>query len=520
MEIFITHLWKSAFIITIFYGFYKLFLQKETYFQSIRYFLLLGILLSITIPFITILKHVEVTPIEVITSNNLNVITPALESSINWYLIGISIYVVICAILFIKFIFQLISIALLIYRNNHKKVNGLFLVETTSITSPFSFFNFIVYNPAHFHEKELKQVLAHEKAHAIQLHSIDNLIANILVIICWFNPFAWLYQSSIMQNLEFIADDHAQKATRSQHSYQQLLLKTTIPNYQMALANNFYNSLLKKRIIMLHKQRSNTKTQWKFITLLPLLLTFVFTFNTNTIAQQKNSTTKIVTKNVNVFAMALDKESSDSDLKEISSTFLKKGLTVDFSEIVRNSTNNITAINISAKAKNGKAAASYASNLDDGINPIQISFDEKNNNLNIGATQSRHHSSYTYSTQGSGNRFVFLSDDHDDNKSVYVTKKGSKRIVVESHFDENDDHEEDIIKITTKKDGEKKKTTIISSNDDKDPLIILDGKEITKKEMEDLDADTIKSIDVLKGAKAIKKYGKKAKDGVVVITSK
>ena len=55
----------------------------------------------------------------------------------------------------------------------------------------------------------------------------------------------------------------------------------------MALANNFYNSLLKKRIIMLHKTRSNRKSQWKIALITPLLIAFVFAFNTKTIAQKK-----------------------------------------------------------------------------------------------------------------------------------------------------------------------------------------------------------------------------------------
>ncbi len=77
-----------------------------------------------------------------------------------------------------------------------------------------------------------------------------------------------------------------------------------------------------------------------------------------------------------------------------------------------------------------------------------------------------------------------------------------------------------MIKITTKNDVSTNKKIIISSNNDKEPLIILDGKEITKKEMEALDTDAIKSINVYKGTKAIEKYGKKAINGVIVINKK
>jgi hypothetical protein len=54
----------------------------------------------------------------------------------------------------------------------------------------------------------------------------------------------------------------------------------------------------------------------------------------------------------------------------------------------------------------------------------------------------------------------------------------------------------------------------------KKPLFFLDGKEITEKEMKDIDTEKIKSINVLKGKMAIDKYGAKAKDGVVEIKTK
>jgi len=38
--------------------------------------------------------------------------------------------------------------------------------------------------------------------------------------------------------------------------------------------------------------------------------------------------------------------------------------------------------------------------------------------------------------------------------------------------------------------------------------------------MKDLDHENIETIEVLKGSKAVEKYGDKARDGVVIITSK
>ncbi|MEY3678395.1 MAG: hypothetical protein RI924_536 [Bacteroidota bacterium] len=54
----------------------------------------------------------------------------------------------------------------------------------------------------------------------------------------------------------------------------------------------------------------------------------------------------------------------------------------------------------------------------------------------------------------------------------------------------------------------------------KDPIYILEGKMISKAEMGRLSPNSIESVSILKGAKAIEKYGKKGKRGVVEITLK
>jgi TonB-dependent SusC/RagA subfamily outer membrane receptor len=51
-------------------------------------------------------------------------------------------------------------------------------------------------------------------------------------------------------------------------------------------------------------------------------------------------------------------------------------------------------------------------------------------------------------------------------------------------------------------------------------LIFIDGEKKTKKELDALSPDQIKSVEVLKGESAIKEYGAEAKDGVIKITTK
>jgi outer membrane receptor for ferrienterochelin and colicin len=57
-------------------------------------------------------------------------------------------------------------------------------------------------------------------------------------------------------------------------------------------------------------------------------------------------------------------------------------------------------------------------------------------------------------------------------------------------------------------------------SDGKNPLFIVDGKEVTGKSLKDFDHDNIEKIEILKGDKAVEKYGEKAKDGVILIETK
>ena len=530
MEPLFTYLWKSAAIIMLFYGFYKLLLQKETHFRSNRYFLLSGVVASLILPLITIPLYVEIETIQsTIGDGIMNTAAVNPTQMIDWVAILLYGYLLITAIFLVKFILQLVSIANLIRKGVIKQKDNFYLVQTNSEASPFSFFNLIVFNPRQFNENELDHILNHEKIHALQKHSFDTILVHILTTIQWFNPLVWYYKKDLAENLEFIADENAQKSSSSETSYQELLLKTTVPNYQMAIANNFYNSFLKKRIIMLHKQRSNSNSQWKYVLIIPLLFAFMFTFNTETIAQQKK--VKIIKEKIEVYAMGISKKSTKADLDIIVNSFSEKGLDVKFSGVKRNSDTEITSIKIDATAKSGKASAAYASDLKDGINPIQISFDKENNNLSIGSSSDSH--GFTFSDKrhkvmrhkGKGkDSSVFISNDEDDDIStnIWVTKDGdttkiiNKKMIIdidEEHTsdkkhiyivkgdDEDDEIKTEVIKIRgAKGTGENHFVYLSDDEDDENTTTtyIVNGKKMTKEQFKKFDKEKIKTIEIKK----------------------
>ncbi|MFD1614799.1 M56 family metallopeptidase [Gelatiniphilus marinus] len=352
------YLLKASALIAIFYLCYKLFLQRDTFFESNRWFLLIGLVAAFALPFVVIPIYIEYTPMPIqnFVINDAYSVVEAAEDPFNFWQLGAIVYVVGVLLFFIRFLVQLGSLALLIAKNNKYKQNGFTFIETQTETPPFSFFKWIVYNPNTFNKDELQHIIAHEKVHANQYHSIDILISQMASIVFWFNPITWFYKKELQQNLEFIADYKAQNQSSCKKSYQHLLLKTSVANHHTALTNNFYNSLIKKRIVMLHKSKSKKINLLKYALVLPFLTLFLMGFNTEEVYVEKvsenNSSTNITNK---VEQQEISKESdrikiifrknlSDKDLKKIKKKLQNMDVVFTYSELKRNTEGEIVKI--------------------------------------------------------------------------------------------------------------------------------------------------------------------------------
>lgn len=302
METVLIYILKSGAVLGLFYCCYILFLKNETYFTANRHFLLGGILASLSIPFIKIKNIIWVetisTPIitnTAIQTDNLpefqNTLPSTIDTPIDWF--AILIYVYSTGVLFFlsRFMLQYWSVKKTLNSRERKKAGSFSIIETDSNIAPFSFFNTIVYNKKMYNNEELEVILTHEKAHCTQYHTLDIIFSHILIALQWFNPFAWLYQKSIQQNLEFLADAATIHQNVSVSNYQNVLLKAiTIQVQPNTITNHFYQSLIKKRIIMLHKQ-SNSKQHWKLLLILPLITGFIYSCSTEEVIKEKDNLT-------------------------------------------------------------------------------------------------------------------------------------------------------------------------------------------------------------------------------------
>ena len=180
MEYFI----KFSAILGLFFLFYKLFLEKETFFQSIRVYFILGIITAIALPFVIIPEYVTVEGVFVEQIVGTISETDNADNKFSLSLTSILLGVYSLGVLFfgVRFLIQLGSLIRFIIQYPKKKQNGYVFIEADASTSPFSFFNYIIYPKNGFNRQELEQILEHEKVHASQHHSIDILLSQFLII--------------------------------------------------------------------------------------------------------------------------------------------------------------------------------------------------------------------------------------------------------------------------------------------------------------------------------------------------
>ena len=113
---------------------------------------------------------------------------------------------------------------------------------------PFSFFHYVVVDSTTFELGELDLVLRHEAAHAKQWHTLDILFVEILGVICWFNPFVWVYKSALKSQHEYAADAAVIHSNVPRNDYFDLILKQIRHQNRLAPVHSFSATAVKSRI--------------------------------------------------------------------------------------------------------------------------------------------------------------------------------------------------------------------------------------------------------------------------------
>ncbi len=195
------------------------------------------------------------------------------EASFNWEMLGTVLYTLVSLFFLIRLLWGYLGIWRLKRTAKVTSYKGHKLVLLTEGgINPFSFFR-TIFMPAHLErEKYGRMILEHERNHCAQLHSIDISLAEWLLIVQWWNPFVWWLRKLIAQNHEYCVDNAMVQQTKEPQAYQYSLLNLIQSNRRVQLVNNFNQSLTKKRIVMMNKKHTNRLVGWtKNFLLIPIL---------------------------------------------------------------------------------------------------------------------------------------------------------------------------------------------------------------------------------------------------------
>lgn len=258
----------------LFYALYKLVCTRDTFFRSRRFILIVSLVLPFILPFIDVREWLESRDrMIMLTHFDYSAVLPeivvgseAVETGNRVFVLSEWIgylYLAGVVVLLVRLAVQAFSLYRLIVRMPEKEINGVRIKCLNDPSGPFSFFGWIFMNPAAVKEDEISEILTHEMAHVKQHHSVDVLLAEMVSICCWMNPFAWLLKREVRLNLEFLADRKVMEAGFATKSYQYHLLGLAY-NHKYGLSNNFNFSHLKQRIIMMNKKKSNATVHIKY----------------------------------------------------------------------------------------------------------------------------------------------------------------------------------------------------------------------------------------------------------------
>lgn len=302
---------------------YDLCLRKDTFFNLNRAYLLSTSLLSLVIPFIKIAgikavvaKDFVISLPEVFIGESLQTATGidpelAMATGINLETPAMSIWSIILifgmCVATLVLAYKISTLVVLASKSPKRRRGKVLIVYLLNSTSAFSFFNYIFLGNQ-LSDKDSTSILEHEMVHINQKHSLDLLFFELLRIVFWFNPLVYLYQNRMATLHEYIADAKAVKGQNKADYYDNLLTQV-FETQQFSFVNPFFkHSLIKKRILMLSKSKSNQINLIKYAVLIPLV--FVMLVYTSSYAQEKAITSSSEIENQDT------QELTDEELKE------------------------------------------------------------------------------------------------------------------------------------------------------------------------------------------------------------
>ncbi len=281
-----THYILQVFVFQLlFFTVYHLLLKRETFFNYNRLYLLGTALLSFVLPFmqfdvinqqIPTLFRVELPAVFIgDTSAEVSSLSQSLDpifiaqSTIAWSSVFLAVYILGVLFSALIFVLKLRKLARIRKTGNFINTSHYRICEIPNSKEAFTFLR-TMYLGAAISEAEKAHITAHEKVHIDQWHTLDLLVFEMLKMVFWFNPMVYIYQKQLQSVHEFTADQTVAKQDKT--AYYQNLLSQVFGTTSISFINTFFNqSLIKKRIIMLQKSKSNRVSALKYLLVIPFI---------------------------------------------------------------------------------------------------------------------------------------------------------------------------------------------------------------------------------------------------------
>jgi TonB family protein len=287
MNILLLNMIKAAFYLAGFYIVFRLFLSKDTLYSRNRTYILLSVIFALILPLVTIRtgKPLNI-PVfgKVLSDIFVTGAGKGNSSAIQDYSAltgfkGLTIIYLTGLILFgIKLVIDFLELTFLI---NHKDKTSSKIIKFHGLnTAGFSAFGYIFIN-SRISSEEADEIIRHEQNHLNHHHSFDIVFIEIVKVFQWFNPFIHLLSRSLRAVHEYQADEECINLGTSVSNYQKLLMNQIFKSKIFTVTNSFSNpSLVRKRMIMMTKQRSKSLTSLKIFLIIPVIASVMLAFST------------------------------------------------------------------------------------------------------------------------------------------------------------------------------------------------------------------------------------------------
>ena len=271
---------KSTVFLSVFYAFFILFMKKTTFFRFNRMVFLAASVLCFILP------TLEISPsIFAGIDMPMNAIEEALTPTYERGLDGVTVtagtgkiwLIIISTVYFAGFIIVLGSniasymrLYALLHKSQAEDMDGIKVLTADMDMPSFSWGRHIVIS--HTDLESNPAIFTHEKMHIKCRHSIDLMLHSLISMIHWFNPLVWIARMELKMLHEYEADELTLKTGINPAQYQLLLVRKTVDAKQFQMANGFYHSKLKNRIIMINKKKTNRWMRLAYVICIPAII--------------------------------------------------------------------------------------------------------------------------------------------------------------------------------------------------------------------------------------------------------